>query len=140
MFIKLTPKALQFDLANNLDKPWPFTNLVGFISMSNSKILAIHLLLFPSMSGWINISFTDVEGTYATTFECITYILKSLRDFTKEYVCFSTISYIISTSLNALLKKEIGCSNPSTFFVEKQQPMCQMRQRKISEIPWNSQG
>jgi hypothetical protein len=88
--MKLTPKALQFDSANNLAKPWPFTNLVGFISRSNSKILAIHLLLLPSMLGWISIYFIEVEGTYATIFEC-----------------------------NALLKKEIGCSNPTAFFCNK---------------------
>jgi hypothetical protein len=81
--MKLTLKALQFDSTNNLAKPWPFTNLVGFISRSNSIILAIHFLLFPSMSGWISIYFTLVEGKYETIFECRTYILKSLRDLTK---------------------------------------------------------
>jgi hypothetical protein len=29
------------------------------------------------------------------------------------------ISYLISASLNALLKKEIGCSHPSSFFCNK---------------------
>jgi hypothetical protein len=71
------------------------------------------------MSGWINISFTEAEGTYATIFECRTYILKSLRDLTKAYAYFSMISYLISASLNALLKKEIGFSNPSAFFCRK---------------------
>jgi hypothetical protein len=32
---------------------------------------------------------------------------------------FSMISYLISASLNALLKKEMGCSRPSSFFCNK---------------------
>jgi hypothetical protein len=70
--MKLIPKALQFDSASNLAKPCPFTSLVGLISRSNSRILAIHLLLLPSMSGYIRMSFTEAEGTYAMIFECKT--------------------------------------------------------------------
>jgi hypothetical protein len=70
--MKLTPNDLEFDSASNLAKPWHFTNLVGFISRSNSRILEIHLLLFPSISGYISISFTAGEGTYAINFECRT--------------------------------------------------------------------
>jgi hypothetical protein len=70
--MKLTPKALQLDSANILAKPFPFTNLVGLISRSNSRILAIHLPLLPSMSGYIRMSFTEAEGTYAVTLECKT--------------------------------------------------------------------
>ena len=60
--IKLIPKALQFDSASNLAKPCPFINLVDLISRSNSRILAIHLPLLPSMSGYIRMSFIEVEG------------------------------------------------------------------------------
>jgi hypothetical protein len=70
--MKLIPKYLQFDSTNNLAKPWPFTSLVGFISRSDSIILEIHLLLFPSILGWISIYFTEAEGTYPTIFECRT--------------------------------------------------------------------
>jgi hypothetical protein len=63
--MKLTPNAFQFDLAINLAKPWLFNSLVGFISRSKYRILAMHFLLFPSISGWINISFTEPEGTHA---------------------------------------------------------------------------
>jgi hypothetical protein len=70
--MKLTPKDLQLDSANNLAKHYPFTNLVGFISRSNSKILEIHLPLLPSMSVCIRMSFTEAEGTYAVTLECKT--------------------------------------------------------------------
>jgi hypothetical protein len=48
------------------------TNLVGFISKSNSIIFAIHQPLFPSMSGYTRMSFTEAEGTYVVTFECKT--------------------------------------------------------------------
>jgi hypothetical protein len=70
--MKLIPKALQFDSASNLAKPFPFISLVGLISRSNSRILAIHLPLLPSMSGYMRISFTEAEGTYAMIFECKT--------------------------------------------------------------------
>jgi hypothetical protein len=70
--MKLIPKALQLDSASSLAKPYPFTSLVGLISKSNSRILAIHLLLLPSMSGCIRMSFTEAEGTYAMIFKCKT--------------------------------------------------------------------
>jgi hypothetical protein len=68
--MKLIPKALQLDSTSSLAKPCPFTSLVGLISRSNSRILVIHLLLLPSMSGCIRMSFTEAEGTYAMIFEC----------------------------------------------------------------------
>ena len=61
--MKFIPKRSQFSLAMSLARPFPFTILVGFTSMSNSIILAIHLALFPSMSSWVNTSFTTAEGT-----------------------------------------------------------------------------
>jgi hypothetical protein len=42
-----------------------------------------------------------------------------LEGFDQIKSFFSMISYLISASLNALLKKEIGCSNPSVFFYSK---------------------
>jgi len=70
--MKLIPKALQLDSASSLAKPCPFINLVGLISRSNSRILAIHLPLIQSMSGYIRMSFKEAEGTYAMIFECKT--------------------------------------------------------------------
>jgi hypothetical protein len=68
--MKSIPKALQLDSASNLAKPCPFISLVGLISSSNSRILVIHLPLLPSMSGYIRMSFIEIEGTYAMIFEC----------------------------------------------------------------------
>ena len=84
--------------------------------MSYSMTLAIHLPLFPSLSSYTRISLTAAFGTYATTLECKTYILKNLRALTKAYACFSIILYFSSESLNVLLKNEIGCSKLLEFF------------------------
>ena len=54
-FTKLIPKASQLDSTSNLAKPCPFINLVGLISRSNSRILAIHLPLLPSVRLYENV-------------------------------------------------------------------------------------
>lgn len=66
------PSALKFDSAKRLAKPYPFMSFIGLTSRSNSWILASHWLLFPSLSGCTNISFTELVGTYAITLECNT--------------------------------------------------------------------
>jgi hypothetical protein len=61
-------------------------------------------------------SLTVLVGTYAITLECNTYVLKYLSALTITQSRFYKVSYFNSASLRLLLKKEIGCSNPSLFF------------------------
>jgi hypothetical protein len=65
---QLISRALRFDSSKSLASPYPFINLVGLTSKSNYWILASHRPLFPSLSGYTNISFTEMVGTYAIIF------------------------------------------------------------------------
>jgi hypothetical protein len=65
---QLISRALRFDSAKSLARPCPFINLVGLTARSNSCILASHRPLFPSVSDYTNMSFTELVGTYAIIF------------------------------------------------------------------------
>ena len=86
--IKWRFNTWQFDSVRSFANPWPFTNFVGLISTSYSITFAIHLPLFPSLSGCTKISLTAKLGTYARILECKTYILKNLRALTNAYDFF----------------------------------------------------
>lgn len=113
---KFIPIALRFVYVISLAKPRPLINLVGLISMSNYNILAIHIPLLPSLSNCNKILFIATSNTYDITWICKIKTPKYVSDLINTYDYLSRILYFSSTSLNALLRKEMGCSWLASFF------------------------